>query len=59
MLSMAEPGGSFRSICRNDKDDKANNRKVLEEMAGAADDHRSARFKCVLAGSFPDGGNLY
>ena len=38
-----------------DKDDKANNRKVLEEMAGAADDHRSARFKCVLAVSFPDG----
>jgi XTP/dITP diphosphohydrolase len=37
-----------------DKDDKANNRKVLEEMAGVADEHRSARFKCVLAVSFPD-----
>lgn len=37
-----------------DKDDKANNRKVLEEMAEIADDHRSARFKCVLAVSFPD-----
>ncbi|MGG3450815.1 XTP/dITP diphosphatase [Domibacillus aminovorans] len=37
-----------------DKDDKANNRKVLKEMAGAVDDRRSARFKCVLAVSFPD-----
>ncbi|OKL38276.1 XTP/dITP diphosphatase [Domibacillus mangrovi] len=37
-----------------DKDDKANNRKVLKEMAEVVDDQRSARFKCVLAVSFPD-----
>lgn len=37
-----------------EKDDKMNNRKVLEEMAGVADDQRSARFKCVLAVSFPN-----
>ncbi|OLN22611.1 non-canonical purine NTP pyrophosphatase [Domibacillus antri] len=37
-----------------DKDDKANNRKVLDEMTGLPDEKRSARFTCVLAVAFPD-----
>ncbi|OMP67524.1 XTP/dITP diphosphatase [Domibacillus epiphyticus] len=37
-----------------EKDDKANNRKVLEELDGVEEEKRSARFTCVLAVSFPD-----
>ncbi len=36
-------------------DDKANNRKLLEELEGVSDEKRTARFVSVVACVFPDG----
>lgn len=48
------PGVYSARYAGSEKDDRANNRKVLDELKGVPADSRSARFTCVLAVSFPD-----
>lgn len=36
-------------------DDLANNKKLLDELAGIASESRGARFICIIAIAFPDG----
>lgn len=38
-----------------DSDDRANNRRLVRELAGVPDDERTARFVCVAALVTPDG----
>lgn len=38
--------------------DNANNKKLLSELEGVADEKRTARFECVICVSFPDGSEV-
>ena len=43
------PGVRSARYAGEGADAEANNRKLLEALAGIADEHRTARFRCVLA----------
>ncbi|WP_050181186.1 XTP/dITP diphosphatase [Domibacillus robiginosus] len=49
------PGVYSARYAGTEKDDQANNDKVLEEMKNIPEESRSARFMCILAVAFPDG----
>ncbi len=50
-----QPGVYSARYAGLEKNDQANNEKVLSEMKDVPEKLRSARFTCVLAVSFPDG----
>jgi XTP/dITP diphosphohydrolase len=49
------PGVYSARFAGEPSDDKSNNRKLLQLLAGVPDDARTARFKCVIAVAAPDG----
>ncbi|KUK81361.1 MAG: Non-canonical purine NTP pyrophosphatase [Pelotomaculum thermopropionicum] len=49
------PGVLSSRFAGADKDDQANNKKLLELMSGVPAELRTARFKCVMAIAVPDG----
>jgi XTP/dITP diphosphohydrolase len=49
------PGVYSARYAGEEKNDQANNDKVLKEMKDVPEGSRSARFMCVLAVAFPDG----
>ncbi len=49
------PGVLSSRFAGEDKNDEANNKKLLELMSGVPAKLRTARFKCVMAVAVPDG----
>ncbi|MGI6492939.1 MAG: XTP/dITP diphosphatase [Peptococcaceae bacterium] len=49
------PGVYSSRFAGEGKDDLANNRKLLELLAGLPPERRTARFQCVVAIAWPDG----
>jgi len=49
------PGVYSSRFAGEGKDDLANNRKLLELLAGVPAERRTARFQCVVALAWPDG----
>ncbi|MDD2586077.1 MAG: XTP/dITP diphosphatase [Syntrophomonadaceae bacterium] len=50
-----QPGIYSARFAGEDADDKKNNEKLLQMMEGIKQEHRTARFVCVIAVSDPDG----
>ena len=49
------PGVKSARYAGDQSDDFANNEKLLNELAGIADESRGARFICIIAIALPDG----
>lgn len=50
------PGVYSSRFAGRDKDDAANNLKLLNLLKGVPEEQRTARFRCVVAVAFPEGG---
>lgn len=49
------PGVHSARFAGEEKDDDANNKKLLELLAGVPEERRTARFRCVIAVAVPGG----
>ena len=53
-----EPGVYSARYSGEHGDDEANNRKLLENLESVSQEKRTARFKCAICVSFPDGKEI-